>query len=231
MVDSKVPRCHGVPNQGVVAPMTPWHLRFSGSQGAGSSSKLKQNRTDFIRFAIESGSEGAQNGPFEVLLRLKSTVLDAKWTLNRLRECVNCTARRTARRDPRGTTATRCCRGSKWHPPPRSKLRLGTHRRETPFRERIRRLPRLHQRVVSRNAPNAVRVSPGDNPRNGVSPRCVPKRSLGTRERGRGPFFRCSLLDRSAFERVLSRSENGPRPLYYPHFPVYDRPIGRVFIP
>jgi len=60
--------------------MAPWHLRFSGSQLVGFSSKSKQKRADFLRFAIENASKGVQNGPFEVLLRLKSTVLDAKRT-------------------------------------------------------------------------------------------------------------------------------------------------------
>jgi len=156
----KVPRCQWVPNHGVVAPMAPWHLRFSGSQLVGFSSKSKQNRADFLRFAIENASERAQNGPFEVLLRLKSTVLDAKGTWNRLWECVNCTARRTDRGVQEARTASRCINVSKRFTPSRS---------QTPFRNAPRLrfarafdvCPRFHHRVLSSNSPNAVRALPG----------------------------------------------------------------------
>jgi len=74
----KVPRCQWVPNHGVVALMAPWHLRFSGSQLVGFSSKSKQKRADFLRFAIENASERVQNGPFEAQKHRFGCEMDVK---------------------------------------------------------------------------------------------------------------------------------------------------------
>ena len=137
----------------------PWH-RGTFDFRARNRWVFHRNRSKIAPISSVLPSKTRPSGSKTVLSRGKSTLLDAKRTWNRLRECVNCTARRTDRGVQEVRTASRCINVSKRFTPSRS---------QTPFRNAPRLrfarafdvCPRFHHRVLSSNSPNAVRALPG----------------------------------------------------------------------